>query len=367
MKRLALQYLTLPHYRKSLFEHLWKDNEIEFKVFCGKQSPYDYLENFETEPVNVTYVNNKFYKIRHHKFIWQIGVLNEIRKYKPDSLILLGYDPHILSNIPLFIYAVLKNINVFWWGHATFGKQGWIGKIIRKFFYQFSQGILAYDEKGAERLKLLGINPSKVHIIWNCLNEDKYPKLLSSSLHLPFEQTYNLIFTGRLTERKKLELLIRAVANIISFNHSELRLDIVGDGPVKSSLIALVKDLNLQEKIVFHGSLYDKQVDELIKKSDLMVIPAWAGLSTIHAMSFGVPVITDNSEHHPPEVSAIIPNFTGGFYQENSIHSLEETIIEYLPKKEFLSRNCISLVQKRYTPEAVKNNILRAIYPDLKI
>ncbi|APF17774.1 glycosyl transferase group 1 [Caldithrix abyssi DSM 13497] len=361
MKRVTLQYLTLPHYRRSLFERLWKYPEINFSVVCGKVSPYTNLKNFEPDKdQKVTFIKNNFIKIGSRKFVWQKGVFKAVMDYTPNYLILLGFDPHILSNIPLFILAKRKKIKVLWWGHATYGKQGFIGRLIRYFFYTMADGILTYDERGRQRLVNIGVDERKIFPIWNCLNDEDYP-FKNSKSKINKKLKYNIIFTGRITDRKKIDQLIKAVAILLK-ETKNIQLHIVGEGPAQQKLKELTQQLNIEKYVVFHGPLYGEELSNLFVDIDLMVIPGLAGLSVIHALAHGIPVLNNNNKRtHPPEVSAIIPGKTGDFFKEDDVQSLAKKIQEWLPKKPQVSHYCQELVQQRYTPDKVSQKIVEAL------
>ncbi len=361
MKNITLQYLTLPHYRRSLFERLWNNNSINFSIVCGKISPYTNLKNFTpTDSHEVTFIKNKIFKIGPRKFIWQKGIRTAIEKYNPEYLILLGFDPHILSNVPLFLWARRRKIKTLWWGHATYGKQGWLGKIIRYYFYSKADGLLTYDERGKQRLISMGIDSNKIFPIWNCLNDEDYPyKNSKSSIKNKLE--YNIIFTGRITARKKIDQLIKAV-NILLRDTQNIQLHIVGEGPALPDLKKLTRFLKIEKFVIFHGEMYGEALSDLFVDIDLMVIPGLAGLSVIHALAHGIPVLNnDNKKTHPPEVSAIIPGRTGDFFREDDIDDMAIKIKEWLPKKSEVGQYCKALVQERYTPDKVAQRFVEAL------
>ncbi|MBI5944967.1 MAG: glycosyltransferase family 4 protein [Chloroflexi bacterium] len=104
---------------------------------------------------------------------------------------------------------------------------------------------------------------------------------------------------ARLTVQKNLELLIRAAA-CLKENGIFFRLWLVGDGPDRKNLEALVDSLNLQHEVFFWGTRPD--IPNLLAASDVFVLPSrYEGgrtLSVMEAQAAGKPcVVTDVGDH----------------------------------------------------------------------
>ena len=57
-----------------------------------------------------------------------------------------------------------------------------------------------------------------------------------------------------------------------------------------------MENLNLQDQIWFYGACYDEsKLGELIFNADLCVSPGNVGLTAVHSMGYGTPVITHNN------------------------------------------------------------------------
>lgn len=354
----VLQYLSLPDYRRSLFSELSEDQRINFEIVCGKSSPYLFLKNYTpTENTKVTYIQNKYFKIGKTTLTWQRNVLKTILNRKPNCAIMLGVDPTIISNFPLFIYLKLIGVKILWWSHGTLGHQGLLGKLFRIFFYRLSDGILLYNGDGFKRLINCNIDRKKLFVVNNCINDESYKKPLINSI----DKKIKIIFSGRLETRKKLELLIKAI-KIFKERKILVELDIIGSGPSQSLLKTLVYDNNLEKEVTFHGALYGKDADMLISNANVGVIPGDAGLSVIHYMARGIPVITNNNlKGHGPEVSAIYNGKNGYFFEDNNPNDLVDKILLTIKNLKIMSKNAIFTVNKYYSPKFVKKNIIDAI------
>ena len=66
--------------------------------------------------------------------------------------------------------------------------------------------------------------------------------------------------------------LLRAISGSAALGR--LSLDLVGDGELRDSLVAEAGRLGLGDRVVFHGSLPEARVTELLDEADLFVCPA---------------------------------------------------------------------------------------------
>ncbi len=365
-KRLVvvLQYLTLIHYRESVFNRIASDPRIDFTICCGQKSPYQKMRNFTPQPpLKIKWVKNFVVNITQmHFIVWQWGAITNLIRTRPDVLILLGADPHILSSFPLFFLAKVLRVKVCWWSHATLDGQGSIGRWLRLFFYKQADGILAYDETGRLRLEKAGVEPSTMTTIWNCLNDADYKLSGGEQQVAQNDRTIRVLYIGRLYRDKKMNLLIEAAA-ILKDRNVTFVVDIVGEGPELAATKEKSHALKLNDVVRFHGAKYDDDLTQYLNNADIGVIPSWAGLSAIQYMAAGIPVITEENRgmNHPPEVSAIIENETGAFFDFESAESLANTIEATFPKVKSLSTSCLKLVQEQFTPEAVKEAIILGV------
>lgn len=360
----VLQYLTLIHYRESVFNRIASDPRIDFTICCGKKSPYQKMRNFEPQPpLKIKWVKNLVVNITQmHFIVWQWGAIINLVRTRPNVLILLGADPHILSSFPLFFIAKILRVKVCWWSHATLAGQGFLGRWLRLFFYKHADGILAYDEVGRLRLEKAGVEPSTMTTIWNCLNDADYKLSANDRQVTENDCTIRVLYIGRLYRDKKMRLLIEAAA-ILKDRGVTFVVDIVGDGPELTATKEKSIALDLNDVIRFHGAKYDDELTQFLSKADIGVIPSWAGLSAIQYMASGIPVITEENRgiNHPPEVSAIIEDETGAFFDFESAESLANTIEATYPKVKNLSNSCLKLVREQFTPEAVKEAIILGV------
>lgn len=108
----------------------------------------------------------------------------------------------------------------------------------------------------------------------------------------------NILFLGRIEERKGLIYLLKAY-KILERKFKNLRLIIVGDGPLKGSCKKFVRDNNLKN-VIFEREMPFQKVPFYFATADIFVSPAIFGESfgivLLEAMASGCPVVAFGNE-----------------------------------------------------------------------
>jgi len=102
-----------------------------------------------------------------------------------------------------------------------------------------------------------------------------------------------LLTVARLLRSKGIDYLIRAFSNLIN-EQVQLHLVIVGDGPEREHLEAIVDRAGLAEHVSFLGALSHRDVLRYMAACDVFVLPSWRetfGLVYLEAMAAGKPII----------------------------------------------------------------------------
>ena len=107
---------------------------------------------------------------------------------------------------------------------------------------------------------------------------------------------------GYLLPEKGQELAVRALATA-RLNFPSARLLLAGDGPCRSSLEKLTRDLKLEDAVIFGGFIED--VAQVYAALDAFIFPSLAeplGTSLLAAMAWGLPVVAVSSGGVPEYV-----------------------------------------------------------------
>lgn len=102
-----------------------------------------------------------------------------------------------------------------------------------------------------------------------------------------------LLFVGRLASVKGVPVLIEAMAAARAIN-PELSLTLIGDGPERGDIEAMVRDYGLSDVVTFAGYQSQAEVAEALKTHDALILPSFAEgvpVSLMEAMAAALPVV----------------------------------------------------------------------------
>ena len=105
------------------------------------------------------------------------------------------------------------------------------------------------------------------------------------------EETFQLITISRLIERKGIQHILYALAELEDENISLL---IIGSGNYQSQLKSLCTELSLNEKVKFNGYSPRETLPEYLNLADAFILPSMAesfGMVFIEAMACGLPIV----------------------------------------------------------------------------
>ena len=144
------------------------------------------------------------------------------------------------------------------------------------------------------------VEDSKSKVIYNGISPEFFRKAServserASEHSLKYGKPYNITYTGRLEHIKGVNLLIGAFAAVCL--EYDVRLSIVGDGTERDKLEALVRSLNIEDKVTFYGQQVD--IHPYLSDASIFVYPSTCeevfGISIIEAMAYGLPCIANN-------------------------------------------------------------------------
>jgi glycosyltransferase involved in cell wall biosynthesis len=93
------------------------------------------------------------------------------------------------------------------------------------------------------------------------------------------DNTYTILFVGRLVEKKGCDDLLRAFSLLPGELQIRSRLQIVGDGECAARLKAQCRSLGIEERVEFHGTIDNRLLPEFYQAADLFVAPSVAAAS----------------------------------------------------------------------------------------
>lgn len=137
-------------------------------------------------------------------------------------------------------------------------------------------------------LKVYGLKKKDVPIVYNGINLKKYRKKTDYS----FGNEIKLLHIGRFAEAKNHKNLIK-IFKKLSKEFDTLKLYLIGEGPFEQNIRKQVKDLKLENKVIFVGTT--DQISQYLYSSDIFVLPSlFEGMpmTLIEAMASALPIVT---------------------------------------------------------------------------
>lgn len=355
-----------PLYRTSVWTKYLESKTMELHFFFGKENNSG-IQTIDFEADNLLKFKDRVHSLKNtyikkKYLIWQNFKILKWLKKKPSTIIILG-DFILLSNWLIILLAKIKKVEVVAKGHGMYGNEKGLKLLLRRTFLRLADKHLVYEKHGKNVMVENGIPSDKIHILFNSLDYDyhvktrKYLNELDKSSILHFfknPQLPTLIFIGRLTNIKKLDLIIHA-AKILETRNTILNILFVGSGKESDDLKNLAKENLLEGTYYFYGQSYDEEVNsKLLATSDLCVSPGNVGLTAIHSLSYGTPVCThSNLYYQMPEAEAIKHQENGILFEQDNVISLANEIENWLlnnPNRQATRNKCYKIIDEFYNP-----------------
>jgi glycosyltransferase involved in cell wall biosynthesis len=162
--------------------------------------------------------------------------------------------------------------------------------------------------------------------------------------------TKRVVFVGRVVHTKGLDLLVRAVGELLRKGQA-VRLEIVGTGDALGAIRASAQALGVE--IVEHGSVSSERVREILTHAGALVVPTrfWEGWGYVvnEAIACGVPVVASDV------VAArelIVGGRTGAVFRSEDVDDLSRalsTVLRLHGESSFL-RQSVAVAQTAIDP-----------------
>lgn len=178
------------------------------------------------------------------------------------------------------------------------------------------------------------------------------------------ENIFQILSVGYLIERKGFEYLIKAMPHVLK-EYKQVRLKIVGSGPLESNLKELIYELDLGDEVEIVKNVTDEELLMLYNSADLFVLPSIVdsegnteglGVVLLEAMACGIPVVGSDVGG----IADIIQNESIGFLvPEKDIFELSKEIIKLIEDTELLEKmglNGYKLVKAKFNWNKIAEN-----------
>ena len=215
------------------------------------------------------------------------------------------------------------------------------------------------------------IPPEKVVRIYNGIESDYFRsdsvRIKRSNIKHEFnlEKDCKIIGSiGRLAPKKGFEYLIQAIPGVLK-TYPEIKVLIVGDGPLKAELRVLSEKLGVKDNVIFTGFRTD--IKDILNAIDIFIMPSLVEgfpMVVLEAMAMGKPIIATRIDGIKEQ---IIDSETGLLVSPCDADALAKSIIHLFGNRKFrnmLGVNARKLVEKKFSIEKMIANV-ETTYQDL--
>lgn len=339
IRSVALIPDRLALYRYAIFKRLsdYRSNGFELTIYADIDEDIAGLKLVDSKFCDKDYSNGgiSWFRIKNIAIrnicFWQTGLIKLAFFGEHDVHVYWG-EAQRLSTWLSAIFSRIRGKKVVFWGHGLYGNEGRFKGWIRCTFYRLADTHLVYSDYGKDLLVGRKFEADRIHVIKNSLDWQKQNEFfLDTSLRskLPKSKLFSendriLLFVGRLEPQKRLHLLLEALAVLNRGLQERYKLMIIGTGSQHDALVKMADEKNISDDVLFYGACYDDKIlAPLIMMADICLSPGEVGLTALHSLIYGTPVIThDNFSEQMPEFEAICPGVSGEFYIHGNIDDL---------------------------------------------
>ncbi|HNR86555.1 MAG TPA: glycosyltransferase family 1 protein, partial [Taishania sp.] len=169
-----------------------------------------------------------------------------------------------------------------------------------KFAQKATQIITVSEYSKNDIVQLYGIEPQKIHAIWNGASEKYHPLTTEQqqAVRLKYTQgAHYFLYVGSIHPRKNLKRLVEAFVRFKKQTQSPTKLVIVGAALWSNESFSSLIPTELQQEIVFTGHLALDELTQIMGAAKLLTyIPYFEGfgIPLVEAMKCGVPLLSGN-------------------------------------------------------------------------
>lgn len=366
---LKLRYLLSRGHQVSLTTLYSGENKFE----PGQNLPYQIIEkNFKGGFLDMQKHTCKLlqendadlFHIDGQSFIWGAGMYKKLGGKIPTVAFINNYSSGMnvahndYQSLPIKekILAIAKD-----WQYA---KKRYLWEKFVGLKYANKLDTIFFDSPVIKQIfENFGFKKEKLKVLPEFIDVDSLLKMPINK-NSPFKKNnggFYLLYVGRLTFDKGVDLLIEALGNIAK--RDNIFLNIVGDGPQKNYLQKLIAHHQIENRILIHPWADIGQLAQFYAHSDILVHPCrWPepfGRTIVEAMAFGKPIITTSGSG-----SAWVMGTAGLIFKKNDASDLIDKLLllknspKNLQRYSLIAKSRAKKFDYRFFAEKFENSLL---------
>ena len=350
----------VPEYRVALFDGLAERYGENLEVWASaKDENGDVSVPLKKAKFDYSHVLTKI-----GPFFWQRGF--SLQGLARGDVIVINGNVRQLSSMLILVKARLKGIRVVWWGHhLSSSSKDWRVKIrIAIMNLLHPDALLFYTNSGVKWMQKRGVNHPKMFATGNTIDQVPIQSAMAKFDGVDrFNGSAGLLCCSVLREKVRLDLIIKAMADR---RLEDVRLAVIGDGPMKEQYLRVAAECGVEDRIIWLGATRDQEVmAPWFLSAKAFVYPGAVGLSILHSLSYGLPVVVHgNVDHQMPEFEVMEDGKTGFCFREGDVGDLVEKvrcIVSDEVRRKKMSEYSKHVAYEKYSMKQMVANYARAI------
>jgi glycosyltransferase involved in cell wall biosynthesis len=332
--RVRIQQPALPAYRVPVFAELARRPGIELDVLFSASAK---LPNVAAQGFGARQVAERRLLTWPREVRWVSAQMEAVDPANADVAI-LEYNSGVPSLLPAIRKAHKNGVGVVLWGHGYSVRDTTASRRLRNWLGTKADAVLLYNHEARQRMIAEGFPAERIFVALNALDQGPIQAARERWLADPaglaaFQREQGLegrpvvLFVSRLYADNRVDLLLHAVARLAD-RCPDLVAAIVGDGQERESLRALAERLGIADRVRMPGAVYgEEHLAPWFLSAGVFCYPTFIGLSVLHALGYGVPVVTNRDMWaHPPEAQILEDRVNGLLVDLGEPGSLGEAI-----------------------------------------
>ncbi|MGR0159132.1 glycosyltransferase [Paenarthrobacter nitroguajacolicus] len=350
--KFVLYLAVLPKYRTECIEILHQDLGNDLRIYISEAHLDESVRSGIPEGL---YSQVSMRRILKGRAFVQTGHFAEA--VRADTSV-VDLNPRSVTAWAILAIRFILRKRTLVWGHihpqaGPKSKTAFLRLLMRR----LASGTISYTYKDAEKAR--ADLPGK--LVWVAPNSLYKAEAIGPASSPEALDRTDLTYVGRFAPAKKVDLLVRAFAQVAA-SAPEMRLRLIGGGLTEPNLRQLIQDLGVSDKVDFPGWIDDLEtLRPFYARSFCTASPGFAGLGLTQSLGFGIPMIVADDEPHSPEIELAS---VGGvdYFASDSVTDMALCISRQWDRRKALPLLDISShVKTKYSAEAMANGLKSAL------
>lgn len=208
---------------------------------------------------------------RELRAIAGLDIVHAPEYFSTGVLSLLPLDARLVLTVPGNIYERIAHGNPY----DAVTTQAY--KITSRLSARRCSAVIAISEEMAVWWTRTGVPPQRLHLLPLGVDRELFHPREDARQSLQMEDdSFVLVYAGRLSPEKGIHDLLNAVAQLSADERQRLRLHLFGTGPQEERLLTQSRQLNLTDTVIWHGWAAPSTLALYYSAADAVVLPSYS-------------------------------------------------------------------------------------------